>query len=94
MSFFLLLNIEDILENVATKQSMVTTDVHIFFHTMEVNGYPQQFIYLYWSSFSFMLKRKRETHTGLEQVEDEQMTNFNWVNSLQKVLKQFNKLTF
>ncbi len=69
MSFFLLLNTkEDILRMLVTKQlPPLTTIVWKKYNGQKVNGYCQLFGYQY----TF-----KETHTGLEQLENEQMTEF------------------
>ncbi len=53
-----------------TKQLLVAVEFHvIFFHTMEVNGY--QTVSLPALSKNYFVQQKKETPTGLEQIEDE-----------------------
>ncbi len=49
----------------------------IWFNTMEVNGYCQLFSYQH-SSNIFCVQQKTETHTGLEQLQGEQILICGW----------------
>ncbi len=64
MSFFLLLNKEDILKSVGIQ----TVDFHIMEeNTVEVNGDTQLFV----TNKVSCVRQKKENHTGMEQMEGE-----------------------